>query len=155
MGMVSIWGKAGQVMLDLIYDRTEEDVRRGRDKGFYRHTDLNRVQNAAEAVRARFGRAGYDGIPAPSPAFTVWRENDIPTFSRAAGILRAVRAFAGLVPLADAPGLADEVPSSPDLLDWRGANAVEAFLYLLDDSLGRIEAAWIECGEGFSGEAEG
>ena len=142
-------------MLELIYDRTAEDVRLGRDKGFYRHTDLNRVQGAAEALRSRFGAAGYDGIPAPSPAFKRWKENDIPTASQAAGILRAVRAFSGLVPLADAPGLADAVPSSPDRLNWRGANAVEEFLSLLDDSLDRIGSAWLECGEGISGEAEG
>lgn len=141
--------------MNLIYDRGAEDAVRGLDKGYYRHTDLNRVQAAAELLRERFAAAGYDRIPAPSPAFAVWAENDIPRFSRVAGVFCAVRAFAGLVPLSDAPGLADAVPSSPDRLDWRGANAIEEFLALLDDSLDRIGAAWIECGEGFAGEPEG
>ena len=141
-------------MIELICDRMAEDAVRGNDKGFYRHTDLNRVQDAAEFLRGRFAEAGYDRIPAPDPAFAVWQANDIPRRGRISGMLRAIRAFDGLVPLSDAPGLARSVPSSPDRLDWRGANAIEEFLSLLDGTLDRIGAGWIECGEGFSAEAE-
>ena len=148
-------GNGGDYLdLELIYDRTEEDVVRGNDKGVYRHTDLHRVQEAAAFLRERFAGAGYDRIPEPDPAFARWEENDIPRRGRVAGILLAVRAFAGLVPLADAPGLAGSVPSSPDRLDWRGANAIEEFLALLDGTMDRIGASWTECGEVFAGEAE-
>ena len=46
------------------------------------------------------------------------------------------------------------VTISPDRLDWRGANAVEEFLARLDDTMNRISASWVYCGEVFGGETD-
>lgn len=135
-------------MLDLIYDRTAEDVRNGTAKGYYRHTDLNRVQTAVLAVRARYLDMGYNAVPLPS--FRTWAENEIPRWPQMDAYIRAVRSLDGLIPVPDAPSL----PLSPDRLDWIGANAIEKFLFLMDDSADRIAGAWFYSDEIFSGEVD-
>ena len=135
-------------MLDLIFDRTAEDVAQGTDKGFYRYTDLNRVQNAVLTVRTRFVGMGYDAVPIP--AFTAWAENDIPRYSRMDAYVRAVRSLDGMIPLPGKPDL----PATPDRLDYIGANAIEKFLTMLDDSADRIAGAWFYCDEVYGGEVD-
>ena len=135
-------------MLELIYDRTEEDVRSGTAKGFYRHTDLNRVQTAMFFVWAKLASMGYDNVPAPG--FGTFSENDIPRFSRMDAYIRAVRSLDGMIPLTEAPDL----PTSPDRLDYIGANAIEKFLTMLDDSADRIAGAWFYCDEVYGGEVD-
>lgn len=135
-------------MLDLIFDRTAEDVAQGTAKGYYRHTDLNRVQAAVLAVRARYLDMGYNAVPLPS--FRTWAENDIPRWPQMDAYIRAVRSLDGLIPVPDAPSL----PLSPDRLDWIGANAIEKFLFLMDDSADRIAGAWFYSDEIFSGEVD-
>ena len=133
---------------NMIFDRTAEDVAQGTDKGYYRHTDLNRVQNAVLTVRAQFVGMGYDTVPAPS--FVTWAENDIPRYSQMDAYIRAVRSLDGLIPLPGKPVL----PTSPDRLDYIGANAIEKFLTMLDDSADRITGAWFYCDEVLSGEVD-
>lgn len=136
------------MVLDLIFDRTAEDVAQGTDKGYYRHTDLNRVQAAVLAVRARYLDMGYNAVPLPS--FRTWAENDIPRWPQMDAYIRAVRSLDGLIPVPDAPFL----PQSPDRLDYVGANAIEKFLFLMDDSADRIAGAWFYSDEVFSGEVD-
>lgn len=135
-------------MLDLIYDRTAEDVRDRTAKGYYRHTDLNRVQAAVLYLRELYASMGYDTAPAPS--FRTWAENDIPRWPQMDAYLRAVRSLDGMIPVPGAPAL----PQSPDRLDYAGANAIEDFLTRLDDSAERIAGAWFYCDEVFSGEVD-
>lgn len=135
-------------MLDLIFDRTAEDVRDGTDKGYYRHTDLNRVQAAVLSVRARFAEMGYSAVPLPS--FRTWAENDIPRYPQMDAYIRAVRSLDGLIPVPGAPVL----PQSPDRLDYVGANAIEKFLFLMDESADRIPGAWFYSDEVLSGEVD-
>ena len=133
---------------NLIFDRTAEDVAAGTDKGFYRHTDLNRVQAAVLYVRARYLDMGYNAVPMPS--FRTWAENDIPRYPQMDAYIRAVRSLDGLIPVPDAPFL----PQSPDRLDYIGANAIEKFLERMDDSADRIAGAWFYSDEVFSGEVD-
>lgn len=133
-------------MLDLIFDRTAQDVANGTDKGFYRYTDLNRVQAAAVYIRERFAAAGYDLVPAVS--LSSWSENDVPRRGRMENYIRAVTVLHGLIPIPGSPAL----PASPDRLDWSGANALEKFLSMAEDSLDRMAAAAFYSGEIFAGE---
>ena len=135
-------------MLDLIFDRTPDDVAARTDKGYYRHTDLNRVQAAVLYVRERYRAAGYDAVPYPS--FRTWAENDVPRFSQMDNYLRAVRSLDGLIPV---PGMT-ALPVSMNRLDYAGANAIEKFLTLMDDSMDRISGAWFYCDEVFSDEVD-
>ena len=131
---------------NLIYDRTAEDVAQGTNKGYYRHTDLNRVQTAVLAVRGRYRDMGYNAVPYPS--FRTWAENDIPRRPQMDAYLRGVRSLDGLIPVPGKPAL----PQSPDRLDWIGANAIDKLLFLMDDSADRIAGAWFYSDEVFSGE---
>jgi hypothetical protein len=135
-------------MVNLIYDRTAEDVANGTAKGYYRYTDLNRVQAAVVYIRDRFLAAGYDTIPAPS--FRTWAENDVPRRNRLNAYLAAVRSL-DVVP---GFGNAESVPNTPDNLTWQGANAIEEFLTLTDAAVDSIESAWYYCGEVFAGEVD-
>lgn len=135
--------------LNLITDRTAADVENGTDKGYYRHTDLNRVQAAVVALRARFVAAGYS-LP-ETPALSTWYLNDIPRRDRMERYLRSVRAFDGV--LAPVRTGAD-FPSTMDGLDWRGANAIEEFLDRVDRAEDAVEGAWFYCDEPFSGEVD-
>lgn len=135
-------------MLELIYDRTAEDVRNGTDKGYYRHTDLNRVQAAVAYLRELYASYGYDMIP--SYALPVWAENDIPRRQQGEKYVNAVRSLDGQVPIPGKPAL----PSSPDKLDYTGANAIEKFLAMTENTLERIAGAWFYCDEVFAGEVD-
>lgn len=135
-------------MIDLIFDRTEDDVVNGTEKGFYRYTDLNRVQNAVAVIRGRFVGAGYDLIP--NIAMAAWAVNDVPRRRRMEDYLRAVTNLHGLIPIPGEPDL----PETMDRFDWRGANAIEEFLFMADDSLDRMDGARYYCGEVYAGEVD-
>lgn len=135
-------------MLNLIYDRTAEDVANGTDKGYYRHTDLNRVQAAVAYLRELYASYGYDMIL--SYALPVWAENDIPRRQQGERYVNAVRALDGWIPLPGKPAL----PLSPNNLDYNGANAIEKFLAMTEDALERIAGAWFYCDEVFAGEVD-
>ncbi len=134
-------------MLNLIYDRTAADVENGTAKGYYRHTDMNRVQAAAAYLRGLFAAAGYDRIP--SYTLPVWAENDIPKKEQADAYLRAVQALR----LFDLPGW-PALPSAPDRLDYNGANAIERFLAMTEELYERISGSWFYCDEVFAGEVD-
>lgn len=134
--------------LQLIFDRTEADVRDGTAKGYYRHTDLNRVQAAVEYLRELYASYGYDAIPAYT--LPVWAENDIPRREQGDTYIRAVRSLDGHFPMPGKPAL----PASPNRLDYTGANAIEKFLAMTEDTLGRIAETWFYCDEVFAGEVD-
>ena len=124
------------------------DVYLANDRAYYRHTDLNRVQAAAAALRDIYHAYGYDLIKEyPLP---VWAENDVPRREQGDAYLNSVKALDGLVPIPGKPVL----PSSAERLDWNGANAIEKFLAMTEDTLGRIPKAWFSCDEVYSGEVD-
>ena len=134
-------------IFDLIFDRTAGDVSRGTEKGFYRHRDLNRVRAAVLDLRERLSAAGYL-LPPVSP-LTEWHENDVPRRSGIEELLRAVRLFDGIFAgVRPSSGF----PASADSLDWRGANAVEEFLFRLGRTEEAVEDGWAYCGEVNAGE---
>lgn len=135
-------------MLDLIFDRTAEDVAAGTDKGYYRHTDLNRVQAAAAYMRERFVASGFDMIP--NVTLLSWSVNDVPRRSRMDNYLRAVVNLRGLIPIPGEPSL----PYTMDRLDYNGANAIEKFLTMAEDSVDRMDGARFFCGEPYAGEVD-
>jgi hypothetical protein len=135
-------------MLNLIYDRTAEDVQNGTAKGYYRHTDLNRVQAAVAYLRELYASYGYDTIPAYT--LPTWNLNDIPKKNQGDDYIRATLSLDGRVPMPGKPAL----PASPDKLDYNGANAIEKFLAMTEDTLGRIAEAWFYCAEPYAGEVD-
>ena len=64
----------------------------GNGKGYYRHTDLNRVQAAVAYLRGILAAYGYDAVP----AYTLpsWSENDVPRRDDMDSYIRAIRSYA-------------------------------------------------------------
>lgn len=136
-------------MIDLIYDRTAADVTNRTEKGHYRYTDLNRVQGAVTALRARLSAAGYS-LPTIQ-ALTTWYENDIPRRNRMTNYLRSVQTLSGILPpIRTASGF----PTSMDGLNWQKANAIEEFLHRVDVAEENLESAWYYCGDIYAGEVD-
>lgn len=135
-------------MLDLIFDRTEDDVRDGTSKGYYRYTDMNRVQAAVAYLRGLYVSYGYDMIP--SYTLPTWAENDIPKKGQGDTYIRAVRSLDGLVPIPGKPTL----PTTMNGLNYSKANAIERFLAMTETTLESISGSWFYCDEVFSGEVD-
>ena len=132
---------------NMVYDRTAADVAAKNAKGLYRYTDMNRVQNAVTAVRARYVAAGYNP---KEYTLSSWSENAIPRANRAASYLAAVQALDGLVRLTENIPL----PATMNALDYIGANNIEKFLVRADEAMDMIETSWWYCDELFTGEVD-
>lgn len=133
------------VLLDLITDRTEADVREHTKKGVYNANDLNRVSTAAAYVRKLLVKYGY---LCGSDVRADWETNEIPRRSEMDQHLASVTDL-------DVIRYAAEriiLPASMDALTWEDANAIEAFLLSCGRAAERIPLSWMYCGEIGCGE---
>lgn len=112
--------------LQLITDRTEQDVIQETDKGYYWITDLNRVGNA---VKYLTGLLLSQGVNVETIHKTDWADNAIPTPQQLEQYLQDVR---NLKSATDAGELMPEVPSSIDDMGVEEANNIERILELLE-----------------------
>lgn len=126
----------------------EVEIYLANDKAYYRHTDLNRVQAAVAYLRGVYHAYGYDLVKGYT--LPVWQENDVPRREQGAAYLGAVRALDGWVPIPGKPVL----PQTVERMDYNGANAIEKFLAMTEDTLERISLAWFYCDEVYSGEVD-
>ena len=132
---------------NLIFDRTAQDVANKTAKGLYRYTDLNRVQNAVSSIAARYIADGYAVQTFTLPS---WSSNEIPRVAKATNYLNAVLALRRKVEM---PG-SYALPASMHKLDYKGANAIEKFLYDSDLMIDNLESAWWYSDEIISGEVD-
>lgn len=122
-------------MIELIFDRTADDVRAaaalratGRDsevrlKGCYDHIDRNRVGAAVDEIANRLQPLGYK----PSVQGIVdWTRNTLVTQLRNDAMLATVRAARDeFVVFTDTPPL----PLTLDFMDYKDANTLERVLF--------------------------
>ena len=153
--------------LDLITDRTQQDVARGGElaekgwsamteqeraewlgelKGAYNASDMNRVGEAISYVAGRFNGFGYDIRVSPK---TDWTVEDIPTASQMADYLSYVKNLRNAVPVMDDTPAA---PTDMDGLTYQEANDIEQILLDVDALIPNIAAAWYYSGDLFAGE---
>ena len=140
--------------MNLIYDRTAEDVltaqkQRGKVltplKGCYNAADLNRVAAAVKALAAELNSAGY-AVTVNPRTYTesdIIRRSDFAAYLADVQTLRdaiAVRATTPSVPAADAK------------LDYVGANNIEKILADLDELLGWMKYSQKYCGTFAAGQ---
>lgn len=131
----------------LIYDRTAEDVANKTAKGFYRYTDLNRVQNAMLTIADRFREAGYD---VPEMTFTTWTNNAIPMEAAMDNYIFSVLRIRSLLNIPDRPHI---LPSMSQFT-FEAANNIEKLLWMMDDAMDRIQTAWYYSDEIYTGEVD-
>ena len=135
--------------LVLITDRTQEDVTKKTEKGFYNDSDLNRVGAAMVYLRDKFKDNGYDVDITP---YTAWKEADIPTPDDMTLYLGCVGVLRGVLPL---PEGTPKVPDSMKNLTYVTANNIEKILETIDDVLTKsITFVWYS-GDIYSGEVAG
>lgn len=133
-------------LLNLITDRTAEDVANKTAKGFYNASDLNRVGAAVQYVAERFTAQGYAVTVSPK---TDWTEKDIPTSSELETYrqnIATLRALLAVMPTTP------EAPDSMAGLTYTEANDIERILLDLDTLLTNAALAWYQSGELYAGE---
>lgn len=133
-------------LLNLITDRTAEDVANKTAKGFYNASDLNRVGAAVQYVAERFAAQGYAVTVSPK---TDWLASDIPTSSELETYRQDIAALRGLIAVMKST---PETPETMRFLDYIKANNIEQILLDLDTLLTNAALAWYQSGEIYAGE---
>ena len=141
---VSISG--GDVLADLIFDRTSFDLINGTAKGNYNADDLNRVAAAVNYISEMFAQYGYN---VPEAVAADWKTNDLPRKSKIDEHHAKTLAAIGLILY---PGKPDKIPETLDKLTIEGANAIERALYELIIAGQNIPDSWYYSGELYGGE---
>lgn len=133
-------------LLNLITDRTAEDVANKTAKGFYNASDLNRVGAAVQYVAERFAAQGYAVAVSPK---TDWLASDIPTASELETYRQNIATLrAPIAVMKSTP----ETPETMRFLDYIKANDIERILLDLDTLLTNAALAWYQSGEIYAGE---
>lgn len=140
--------------MNLVYDRTEQDVEMARAqrgttltplKGCYNATDLNRVEAAAEAIAAELNSAGYTVTVNP----VTYAETDIIRRLDFAAYLSNVQTLRDAIAVrASTP----ELPAANAKLDFVGANNIEKILADLDELIGWMKYSQKYCGTFAAGQ---
>ena len=153
--------------LNLITDRTEQDVERWRLlhrkglqsmteeekaqwrtalKGAYNYVDMNRVETAVDFLASRLEELGYYVDPEVK---TVWTVSDHPTkedMDRYFGNVALLRSILPMYSTTPQP------PSTKKKMDYLVANDVEQILYDVDRRIQGIKQSWYYAGDVFTGE---
>ena len=136
------------MLSNMVFDRTANDVAQKTDKGFYRPTDITRVELAIETIRGRLEDDGY--IPPPYIPLWGYFDNQIPRKKQMTEYLNSVRMLRGYIAMPEEYA----IPVTMDGFTYIGANAIEKFLYQLDECIDNIEATWWYCDELYSDEVD-
>ena len=132
--------------LNLVTDRTQEDVRAQNDKGTYNASDLNRVGKAMLYVAERLRLRGYAVSVSPK---TDWAEEDIPTPSAMAAYLTALSELRRHFAMMQSTPF---IPNDMDMLTFQEANDIEKILEDIHFLLTNAAMAWFYSADMFSGE---
>lgn len=138
--------------MNLIFDRTAEDVRAARSgrgtleslKGCYNISDMNRVNSAVNELAGLLNEAGY--------------KVDISTKTVSEGdIIRRsdwARYLSNVLALRDVfyTLTGGELPAADDKFDYVGANAIERILYEINLLIGCMKENYRRCGAFRAGE---
>lgn len=154
------------MMLNLITDRTAQDVSRWRElhakgyaamtsaeraewatsKGAYNHTDLNRVENAVAYIADLLTSLGYGVEIAGTKTWTAY---DVPTVSDMNRFLSNVRLIRGAFSVMRTT---PAVPSTMQRLTHVSANNIERILQDVEILANNMIAAFTYAGDIYGGE---
>lgn len=132
--------------LQLITDRTQEDITKKTSKGYYNVSDLNRVGAAMAYIRDKFNGNGYAVDISPK---TTWKVEDIPAESDMVLYLGCLGTLRGVMVL---PEGTPETPETMKNLTYTTANNIEKILLAIDEAINRTVAFLYYSGEIYSGE---
>lgn len=154
--------------MELIFDRTQSDVEKKTEKGYYNASDLNRVILAMRELSALFAAEGY---PASILSTDKWNEELIPTVPEMETYLADLQKLKSLIKSADEQknvgvteiaktnsgsvagnGGVQLVPKSMNKLTYITANDIERVLYQINQAFERLKKSVVPCGAASSGE---
>ena len=132
--------------LQLITDRTQQDVDNETEKGYYWITDMNRVGSAVKYLTSLVESMGYT---VDALGKSDWSDNYIPSPSELDRYLADVQNLRNLI---EVDSFFPKLPSTIDNLGHIEANNIERCLELLEFLLFEAQKAWfysaeISCGE--------
>ena len=138
--------------MNLIYDRTAEDVRAARSgrgtleskKGCYNVSDMNRVNAAVNELAGLLNAAGYKVTVSTKTV----SNGDIIRLSDWVRYLSNVQALKdAFCTLTDG-----ELPAADDKFDYADANTIERILYEIDLLIGYMKENYRRCGAFCAGD---
>ena len=158
---------ASSVMLQLITDRTQEDVNFIRklnelgfmyldtdeieqlqldQKGAYNASDLNRVESFVQYLAEKMDITGNHPIVNVK---TVWTNKEWVTVSESQRYLHNIKVLRNVLAV---PGNLPEVPQDLEDLYYTEANDIERILEMIDEMITNISKSWYYSNDLFSGE---
>lgn len=149
--------------MNLIFDRTAEDVQAARTqrgttltplKGCYNIADFNRVEQAVKTLAAALTSAGYPVEVMPvlkgsKSEDREWQEGDVLYRPQWTTYLSNVQRLRDAYYTLAETG---ELPAATDKLGWQGANTIEKILADIDLLIGWMKSSYRRCGTFNSGE---
>lgn len=130
-------------MENLIFDRTQEDVDNLTNKGKYRYTDLNRVEQWCEYLANELTNYSY---LVSIVTKTNWTMNDRAT------PLEMERIRSNVAKIKEAYLSFSSVPDSLEYMTIQKANDIEKVLYEIDGLLDKMPSTFYYSGEKYCGE---
>lgn len=135
-----------QLGLQLITDRTLQDVINRTDIGYYDWVDYNRVGAAVQTLSDALQLAGYAVDTDPK---TDWTRDDIQTPAQLETYLQNVQNLRAAL---EAGSTMPELPTTMSNITYVGANNIEMVLQMLEQYLFLMMQTWfysgeIQCGE--------
>lgn len=131
--------------ISLVTDRTMGDVLAESDKGSYNASDLNRVQEATKLLCDTLTDYGYASRLNYEALSKIWTNGDLIFEDQMDVYLQNVQAVLAILQVHYT------LPNTVDMLDYEGANNIERALMELDDTIYRMELAFVPCGEAICG----
>jgi len=135
--------------MNLITDRTAEDVLQGTPKGKYCAEDLNRVESA---VAALYEAAEAMGVAPPGEFKTDWQSEALFSPKTWPTQRQMQRYLANITHLCEAVELAKGLPTTMENLTWQDANAIESALLGVYPRIVNTLRIFQYSGEIFAGE---
>lgn len=132
--------------INLITDRTKQDVENETSKGFYNYTDLNRVQSAAKYIAEKLAEVG---------AYTTLIEDvqwDIGMFPTETQLKNYLENIYKCVRQLGLKGSFFSLPTTMYGIDYNDANSIENALKIIDGYIDKIQEQQLYSGTIYAGE---
>ena len=135
--------------MNLVIDRTLDDVIQCNAKGQYGFEDLNRVEQAVDELQKVVRSLGVEYT---AQVKTDWALPGVFSADQWPTELQMQRYLGNVTRLCEAVEVSANVPASMEKLDWQGANKIEEALQLVYMRIQNILAVLRYSGEFYSGE---
>lgn len=140
--------------IDPIFDRVQADVdlmrldpTNSNNKGSYNYTDLNRIENDCYYIMDIINTISISENPLRLTIKTNWNVKDIPTITEINRIRSNIETLLNSLNIANY-----ELIEHSNTMDFKKANILEKNLYIMKETIGKIEKQFYYCGTFYCGQ---